>query len=210
MRTRAGCGTRLIVLGLLVLVVVGYCVVQESNLVSPTPVDTQPARSAPTPTDRSAEIIRLEESSQFIWSDQWAEFTQEPMVCNGVLKFRGEVKDGAEIGGATGEHSVFSLYRREDTQVRRGRGFSRVVPPILSFVRPAPAGTFYPALPSGTRVAKWMQAERGKSGFGMESSVPSNVAAEPEQFVLGVWGYRPGVQDYHTLRTAALHPCGEG
>lgn len=161
----------------------------------------------PTPVPTAMQEMSEEYNvSQFVWSDRYVKFITEPTVCSGVLTLRGETVGGAVMGDAAKGLSEFSIYRLADTK-RARRGFGRVVDPILSFLRRPPPGQSYGALPSNYRVASELIASGESPTFYLRSTVPRRIKESPDQYVLGIWGFRSPTGEYETIRSIALKSC---
>lgn len=162
----------------------------------------------PVPTATVIQEMGTEEYnvSQFVWSNRYVEFITEPTVCDGILTFRGETVGDAIMGDAAEGLSEFSIYRLADTQ-RTRRGFGRVVDPILSFLRRPPPGQSYGVLPTKYKVAAELVVSPESPTFYLRSGVPSWINESPDQYVLGIWGFRQPTGEYETLRSIRLKSC---
>lgn len=137
------------------------------------------------------------ESSRIQVSDDGA------VVCDGELTFWGELQGEAVVG--TDDFATFSIYRRNE--LRPGYTY-RVVDPVLSFTEPPGPGEYYPSVPPGIQIAKRLTASPDNSTVELVSAVPTNIAADPSDFELSVWGFTSLTDESEeVLRSFILKAC---
>ena len=169
-----------------------------------TPEPTAPQIRKPTPTSPT-DWNRGGSSSIQIWNDKWVEFTEEPQVCNGILRFRGTAKDGASVSYGANDSLPFVLYREAELTPRPGFTV-HTVPPIAGFLEPPTGNAYYPSLDANDIVAYILRTSRSGE-FQLVAEWP-NWLPEPGKVALGVWGYRPAYgQD--NIRLAGVEACNE-
>ena len=105
------------------------------------PTSTAPVNWGQGPTSTSTQI----------WNDKWVEFTKNPQVCDGVLRFEGIAKDGASVSYGANSSLPFVLYRVAELAPRPGFVVNSV-PPIAGFLKPLTGREFYPSLVLQRRV----------------------------------------------------------
>ena len=189
-------------------------------LTSPAPTGQESANQAsqqnslspgtPAPPPRWQE--RQMNSAGQIWSDRWVEFTLGPEICQNVLTVQGHTRDGATLGDPYSGVNEFVIYRKSALASRSRLGANDVLfsfnPPVLSFVAPAPSGTNYMGLPKDYQVARILRASRTNADFKLVSRIPNSIAKKPEDFALGLWGFRPGYGS-DGIRLATLERCSD-
>lgn len=144
-----------------------------------------------------------DESSRFVGSDRWVEFSVEPTVCGGRLEVSGQTTNGARFGGASADFSPFVLY--ESSGFSYGRGGT--IPPVLGFLEPLGPNEFYPTLEPGDQIAARLEASPATGRFTLESELPNWVAEEPTKYTFGIWGYRRPGEPSEILRSFTLQTC---
>ena len=168
---------------------------------TPEPTATRFRRPTPTP---SPEWSPGASSPGQIWDERWIEFTEEPEVCDGVLRFKGMAKGGARVSYEANEFLPFVLYVKAELAPRPGFAL-RTVPPIMGFLQPMPDGSYYPPLDVYTIEADVLVTPRNGE-FQMVGEWPS--WRQPGEIALGVWGYRPNDRQ-DNLRLAEVESCNE-
>jgi len=167
-------------------------------LVTPNPLPT-PTVSAPTPT---APVTVNQQ-----WSDRWIEFLVEPHVCNGILEFRGRAVDGSRVEYEASRYVPFTLYEEVDLQSSFEAWVRPAVPPIASYLKPAPPGTSYPGLPRHQIIADILSTPPSGE-FHLRADYPAWLP-DPENVALGVWGSRPE-HEVDALRLIEVEECATG
>ena len=150
-----------------------------------------------------------EDTSQWVWSSRFLEFEQYPEVCDGVLSATGYlVGDSMFLEPEDTTTATFVVYRKVDSTPKYGYGFGSedfVATPVLGFLEPPQDDEYYPSLdPSDQIATEYYVVE---SVFKLVSPVPDFLANDPEEYVLGVWGYRRPEEPAETLRTAVFKSC---
>ena len=153
-----------------------------------------------------SDTVGGEDTSDWISSDYFIQFTQEPTVCNRTLTAKGSTSNGAMFGSRQSSFLTFVIYRRSDSQSIYGFGIGGV-DPVLGFLEPLRGNQYYPSLDATDQVAKILRASSDDPTFELESKVPSYIADRPSDYLLGIWGYRNPTATYETLRTATLKSC---
>ena len=144
-------------------------------------------------------------TSTQIWNDKWVEFTENPQVCDGVLRFEGLAKDGASVSYGSNSSLPSVLYREAELAPRPGFVVNSV-PPIAGFLKPLTGREFYPSLEPDDIVASVLRTSRDGE-FELVADWP-NWLPDPDRVALGIWGYRP---DYgqDNIRLADVESCDE-
>ncbi len=128
-----------------------------------------------------------------VGGDEWVSFSMRPRVCDGVLEFRGQSRNGAVVLYGAGSAAPFQLYR--------GSG----IEPIAAFLEPPGAGEYYPRL-GRTHIVADILSTSSIGAFYLEAEWPAWLPS-PEAVTLGVWGYRPDSSE-GILRVIGVERCG--
>ena len=116
-------------------------------------------------------------------STYWAEFTQSPTICNGVLAFKGHLKNGAAFADAN-----WYTFTLGDTYWNDS----------IAFLPPLEPGVDYTELYEGEQVATTHIAAPGNSEFELVSAIP-RLFDTSQRINLAIWGYVPPGFDGHDL-----------
>ena len=155
---------------------------------------------------KPSDSVGGEDTSDWISSDYYIIFTQEPTVCKDVLTVKGHTNNGAIFGSAESSFLTFVIYHRSDSQPSYGLGI-RDVDAILGFLEPLKPDEYYNSLDPTDRIATILKASSDDPAFELESKVPAYIADDPSDYILGIWGYRNPTSTYETLRTETLNSC---
>ena len=142
------------------------------------------------------------------WDDKWVVFSVRPHVCDGVLEFKGMARNGASISSGGSDSGIFALYKKADLAPRLGiaiPGEDEGVDPIAGFLPPLTGREYYPSLDEIDIVADVLSTSRS-GGFHLVAEWPDWLP-EPDDVVLGVWGYSPDLREDDALRLVHVDNC---
>lgn len=157
----------------------------------------------PTPTAPGTWDSDKEEATDQVWNDQWVSFSTKPHVCNGVLEFAGQARNGARVSYDANDTLPFVLYRKSDLSPSFF-GSSEPIDPIAGFLAPLTGGQYYTSLgPTDIVADTLVTASNGE--FRVVADWPGRFSA-PGDVALGVWGYRPNYGE-DNIRLITVEAC---
>lgn len=181
---------------------------------SPTSVGSSSASSdirnspqaRPTPTLAPQPPSYPDDNSQadeWRYDDTYVVFTQEPVVCNGVLSLSGYLQNGAEfVDEGSGPEPVVNLYHEsEKTQ----EGLAIIYDPIATILKPLEPGWEWTD-PLDERDIVATKFENTLDSFEVEAPYTKDWLFHPEEVQLSLWGAIPGDEE-DSLRTIYLASC---
>ena len=150
--------------------------------------DTGETAAGPTPTSPATWGAGPEAATGQIWDDKWVAFSVKPNVCDGVLRFEGQAKNGASVSYRAGDTMPFVLYRKSALAPVPIPFSAKTIDPIAGWLVPLGPGFSYTDLDPAEIVATTLRTD--PSGFTLVGDWPPWL--KPRDTVLGVWGYLPG------------------
>ena len=181
---------------------------------SPTNVENASASSdirnspqtRPTPTLAPQPPSYPDDNSQFDdwrYSDEYVVFTQEPVVCNGVLSLSGYLRSGAEfVDEGSGPEPTINLYHESE---KSRTALAIIYDPIASILKPLEPGWEWTE-PLDERDIVATKFEITLDSFDVEAPYTKDWLFHPEDVQLSLWGAIPGDEE-DSLRTINLASC---
>ena len=170
---------------------------------SPTKVENATASSdiknspepSPTPTLAPQPPSYPDDSSQadeWRYSDRYVVFTQEPVVCNGVLSFSGYLQNEAEfVDEGSGPEPTINLYHESE---KSQTGLIITYNPIASILKPLEPGWEWTD-PLDERDIVATKFENTLDSFEVEAPYTKDWLFHPEEVQLSLWGAIPGDEE---------------